>query len=114
MNRSGRKRWIYQYIMENRRNRKLKHAEKKGMPVEGTGKKPNLGSFRDGAGGNSGVMGSSKELSYRYADEGDKGPEYRREIRRAERTRWLNEWQDEQDSELREMETWEMAYDSFE
>lgn len=64
--------------------------EDKGIPVPHTGK----WNRRKHANG-SGVSASSRILSHRYADEGEKGTLIRREVRRKERAQWLSDWIDE-------------------
>lgn len=57
-------------------------CSEKGIPVPGTG------NYRWHSGKNSGkagVIANSHVVSHRYADEGEKGPSLRREIKRKER-----------------------------
>lgn len=65
---------------------KLKHATKKGVPVPRTASHGRR-KYKNGAG----VSANSRVLPHRYADEGDKGQQHRREIRRKERTLWESE-----------------------
>lgn len=84
---------------------KLVHATEKGVPVPGTYKR----SRRKYVNG-SGVSANSRILSHHYRDEGEKGQGHRREIRRKERVQWQREWEQEQQSELDELS----SYDSWE
>lgn len=110
MNRTERKAlnhvWQTAYRAEIRRM----YALDNGIPIPGTGKSSNLGHYRDGAGRSSGVISNSRVLPYRFKEEGNYGPTYRREIRRAERVQWLSEYYAECTCELDEM----MSYDSYE
>jgi hypothetical protein len=60
------------------------------IPVAGTGRS-RIHSKKDRAGKSNGVIGSSRLLPHRYADEGDKGPAFRRSIRRLENVQWRRE-----------------------
>jgi hypothetical protein len=76
--------------------KKRYHAlpEDKGIPVPYTACRTRY-KYVNGAG----VSASSRVVSHRYADEGDKGKSLRREIKRVERAQWLSEWQEEQESQ---------------
>jgi hypothetical protein len=63
----------------------------KGIPVPGTGVKRHR-SVNDRAG--KGVISSSRIVSHRYSDEGEKGPKLRREIRRKEKALFKRELSD--------------------
>ncbi|WP_128378527.1 hypothetical protein [Streptomyces cavernae] len=60
------------------------------IPVAGTGRS-RYHSKKNRAGKPNGVMSSSRLLPHRYADEGDKGPQFRRTIRRLENIQWRRE-----------------------
>lgn len=68
--------------------------EDKGIPVPHTGYQRKF-KYANG----SGVSANSRILSHRYADEGEKGRNIRREVRRKERAQWLSEWQREQNED---------------
>lgn len=94
---------------------KMKHAERKGIPVPRTGYRR----WHSGANkGKSGVIANSHVVSHRYMSEGDKGPSLRREIKRKERVivaleiaEGLDDYyadvEDEYLSSLPEWELWE-------
>jgi hypothetical protein len=67
-------------------------VKKKGLPVPGTGRKsPAALRSKTGTedpGKPAGVMGASRILPHRYADEGDSGAWFRRLIRRREKAFW--------------------------
>ncbi|AYB70842.1 hypothetical protein SEA_YABOI_264 [Streptomyces phage Yaboi] len=64
----------------------------KGIPIPGTGRRScRCGFCSQNSSANGGVSASSRILPHRYADEGEKGPLLRREIRRKERAVWLAE-----------------------
>lgn len=76
----------------------------KGIPIPGTGCRNCRCYFcAQNSSRNSGVMGNSKILSHRYAGEGERGPVFRREIRRKENVMWRNEALSEMQEELYEM-----------
>lgn len=110
MNRTERKALIAELVAEHRRANRRVFATIKGEPVAGTGKSSNMGSLRSSAGGNNGVLSRERLLPHRYMDEGDRGKNYRRQLRRLSEAAWRREWADEQRSELEEM----MSYDSWE
>lgn len=60
------------------------------IPVAGTGRSRHH-SKNNRAGKPNGVIGSSRLLPHRYADEGDKGRAFRRTIRRLENVQWRQE-----------------------
>lgn len=59
-------------------------------PVAGSGRS-RWHSRKNRPGKANGVSASSRIVSHRYADEGEKGPSLRREIRRKERRFWTRE-----------------------
>lgn len=63
----------------------------KGVPVPGTGGHRHKCNCckRSRAGKPSGVLSRERLLPHRYADEGDRGPEFRRQLRRLSRNFWL-------------------------
>jgi hypothetical protein len=69
------------------------HAESsRGIPIPGTGRRTcRCGHCSQNSNSNCGVIANSRVLPHRYADEGEKGPLLRREIRRKERALWLAE-----------------------
>lgn len=84
--------YAYWEWMRNRRFHAL--PEDKGIPVPHTGYQRKF-KYANG----SGVSANSRILSHRYADEGEKGRNIRREVRRKERAQWLSEWQREQNED---------------
>lgn len=110
MNRTERKALAYAEAISYRAEILRMYSTDKGIPVPETGKRSKGGGFQVSAGKPNGVMGGSRILPHRYRSELDNGSMHRRQIRRKERSAWVCEWQDEQYSELCEMEafgSWE-------
>lgn len=65
----------------------------KGAPVPGTGNRRAKCSCcrKNRAGKPSGVMSREHLVAHRYMDEGDRGPEFRRYLRRLSRNFWIND-----------------------
>ncbi|GGY88777.1 hypothetical protein CP967_31255 [Streptomyces nitrosporeus] len=59
-------------------------------PVPGTGR-PRWHSRKNRAGRPNGLLSASRIIPHRYADEGDKGPWFRRIVRRREARLWKKE-----------------------
>lgn len=83
--------YAYWTWMSKRRFHAL--PEDKGVPVPHTGRR-HWHSRKDS--GKTGVIGSSRMLPHRYMDEGDKGKDHNRHIKRLEKALWLREWVEEQ------------------
>lgn len=64
----------------------------RGLPVPGTGKQAWRSAYTNRrAGVSSGILSRERHLPHRYMDEGDKGPKFRRQLRRISEAAWRRE-----------------------